>query len=213
MEVEKDIQNIEIFRTFYISEVLLKGLSERMTLNEKVFEDKLLDLIRKAKKITDKTLIEYVAFFCPKPDALRYDNYMNTKWKLKEIPLMNCGAWPAVGELPYEVTYGNILDTAAYVDRYLKNKNLLTWKTSKILYMERMLPYIKVLSTHLPIIVLEGNVIRNNKLWEEDVLKKSKLCKYDIDDGNHRAIALALTGAKTIKAYVGKRIYKNDLIY
>jgi hypothetical protein len=36
---------------------------------------------------------------------------------------------------------------------------------------------------------------------------------YDIDDGNHRLVALALSGETKVLAWVGKRIYKNNLLY
>ena len=69
-----------------------------------------------------------------------------------------------------------------------------------------------MISEYLPPILLEDEVIRQNKFDKKKGVKNSK-CKYDIDDGNHRIIALALLGKKTIKAYVGKRIYKSPLLY
>jgi len=56
---------------------------------------------------------------------------------------------------------------------------------------------------YVPIIVMEDQVIRNNKLQAKDT-PGNKKCKYDIDDGNHRAIALALLGKKQLKHWLVK---------
>ncbi len=117
------------------------------------------------------------------------------------------------GGLPDKATQGSVLDLVEYIKPYLKDKNKLSLKTSRILYLEELTKYIEEITKQLPIIVLEDGVIRQNKLRKESQRKNYKKCKYDIDDGNHRAVAYALLGKKKITALVGKRIYKNSLIY
>jgi hypothetical protein len=71
----------------------------------------------------------------------------------------------------------------------------------------------EVINEYVPIIVYEGGIIRHNKMIPAPKRKPFKRCKYDIDDGNHRAISLALEGKKDIFALVGKRVHKSDLLY
>ena len=57
------------------------------------------------------------------------------------------------------------------------------------------MPLVSHLNKYLPIIVIKDGAIRNKKKY----LKQN----YDIDDGCHRTICLALTGKIFINAYIG----------
>lgn len=206
----KEISPIEVIRAFYISNELLSRI---FNLSEKRRAAKLNYLLReitgKANKLSDKKLLKYdLDNYHP-----RYDNYFNSKWEKKEIDLKDCGPWPRVGGLPDRATRGSVVDAADYIKQYLKDKSKLTLKTSRVLYIEEMMKYAEEISKHIPIIVLEDGVIRHMKLIKLSQREKYKKCKYDIDDGNHRVIALALLGKNKVNAYVGKRIYKSNLLY
>lgn len=204
------VSPLEVIRTFYIGNELLGKVFKSSGKSKKLkIKASLKKIIEKAKKLSRKKLLNYhLDNYHP-----RYDNYLNSSWELKEIDLQDCGVWPEMGELPEEATTGCLMDTVEYIKPYLKDKNKLTLKTSRILYIEEMMKYAEEISKDIPIIVLEDNVIRYNKLRKASKRKLYKKCKYDIDDGNHRAIALALLGKNKIKALVGKRIHKSDLIY
>jgi hypothetical protein len=118
-----------------------------------------------------------------------------------------------MGGLPDAATRGNILETAEYLRPFLEDKQRLTLATGRVLYLEEMMQHVRDIAKHVPIIVLEEGVIRHNKLIKPAMKKLYARCKYDIDDGNHRALALALLGETKMKALVGKRIYKNSLLY
>jgi hypothetical protein len=143
----------------------------------------------------------------------RYDNYFNSTWELREIDLKDCGVWPRMGGLPDEATRGCVLDTVEYIKAYLEDKSKLTLKTSRILYVEEMMKYAEEITRHVPIVVLQGGVIRHNKLIKSVQRRKYRKCKYDVDDGNHRALAYGLLGKKKILALVGRRAYKSNLLY
>jgi hypothetical protein len=164
---------------------------------------------KEAARLSNKKLLEQP----PLGDWFaRYDHYLNSKWELKTIRLDDCGVWPKMGGLPDAATRGSAVDTAAYVAKKLKSKHL-TKKDLRAKYIAKMMPFAKLITEHVPLIVLEDGVIRHNKFTPPAQSKHYKHCKYDIDDGNHRAVALALLGKTTVKALVGKRIYKSPLLY
>ncbi len=144
---------------------------------------------------------------------MRFDNILNSSWELKDINISDCGVWPKMGNLPPQATYGNAEDTAQYVKYLLDNKNLITLETARVLYIENLTKYAPIIAKHLPIIVFEGDIIRHNKIRRPIHLENYQKCKYDINDGNHRCVALSLLGYKTITALVGKRKFKNDLMF
>ncbi len=198
---------IEVVRIFYLNNELLKEVFK--TPNKEKLNKNIKKIINKAKKLSKIDLINYhLDNWHP-----RYDNYFNSKWEIKEILIKDCGAWPKTGGLSYEATKDSVLETANFIKPYLKDKNKLSLRTSRFLYIEEMMKYVEEINKYIPIIVLEDGVIRNNKFDKTLINKNYKKCKYDIDDGNHRAIAYALLGKKKIKAFVGKRIYKCDILY
>lgn len=207
---QKTVSTLDAIATFYIGNELLGEVfaaTERKP--KKNIETALRGLIRKANKLSQEDFLTYhLDNYHP-----RYDNYFNSTWELKKINLEDCGVWPKMGGLPDAATRGSVLDTAEYIRPYLKDKRKLTLTTARILYIEEMMKYAEIISKHIPIIVLEEGVIRHHKLRKSTERKLYKKCLYDIDDGNHRALAMALLGKKEIMALVGKRIYKNPLLY
>jgi hypothetical protein len=168
-------------------------------------------LVKKADTMPDKFYLRFGKFCGHHP---RYDHYLNSEWKIATISLKDCGAWPRVGDLSDRATGGTIVDTATYMQKILEGKKKKTKEYKKALYLVAMQEYASVITEYVPIIVLEDHVIRHETfLRRKDNTVSYKKTKYDIDDGNHRAIALAMQGHKEIKAFVGKRIYKNPLLY
>ncbi len=188
--------------------ICLNKVVKSKRLTEVQLKHELKRVTREANRLSDKKLLTYhLDNYHP-----RYDNYLNSKWELKTIRLDECGVWPRMGGLPDIATRGSVVDTATYVEKKLKEKHL-TKKNKRAKYIEKMVPFAELITAHVPLIVLEDGVIRHNKLIPISESKRYKHCKYDIDDGNHRAVALALLGKKEIKALVGKRIYKSPLLY
>lgn len=206
----QEISPIEVIRSFYISDKLLKEMfdsNEELTVKE--VEAKLKVKVKFAEKLSQNELIGYLA----KRYAIKFDNYLNSTWELKNVSLSDCGVWPRMGDFPEEMTYGNVVDTANCIKIYLKNKSLLNWKMEKLLYIENIMKYSKTILKYMPIIVFEDNLIRKNRFLNPKNIEKYKECMYDIDDGSHRCVTFVLMGLKTTKAYVGKQRYKSDLMY
>lgn len=201
---------LDAIRNFYISNELLGDIFKPNIKNTKrTIEGDLKKIIKTATKLSKKELLNYhLDNYHP-----RYDNYLNSSWELKEIPLADCGVWPKMGGLPDEMTRGSVTEAAELIRPYLADKNKLTLATARILYIEEMMRFAEEITQQIPIVVLEDGVIRQMKLRKPENLKNYKKCKYDIDDGNHRALALALLGKTMVQALVGKRIYKSPLLY
>jgi len=207
----KKVTSLDAIRTFYANEELLSKAigGSKKPLTKKTLETKLKSIIRTSKKLSKNFLLKYhLDNWHP-----RYDNYLNSEWELKEIKLEDCGAWPNMSGLPSKFTKGNIIETAVEVKSLLKDKNKLSWSTAKVLYIEELVPFAETITKYLPLVVMEGSVIRNNKLNKRETNRAHSKTLYDIDDGNHRAVAIALSGKKKVLALVGKRIYKSPLIY
>ncbi len=204
---EKNI--LEVIRNFYMAEVLLKKINTSEFVSRVVLEKHLKEIRLKAGKMNTKDLLEYNF----KNWSQRYDNFMNSDWELKEVNIEDCGVWPKMGNLPDKFTHGSVIDTSIAIKDLLENRSKIKFNTSRVLYIEEMMENASLISKYIPPILMEGGVIRNNKLRSNYDKKLYKKCKYDVDDGNHRIVALALSGEKTILAWVGKRIYKNKLLY
>lgn len=123
-------------------------------------------------------------------DKTRAEYLSGAEWTIEEVPLTDVGVYPKFSGYPDEACKGDVVETAEWLrhtsEQPLKRKKLLTmadrWMT--ILHF-------------LPPILVPGGTIRGR---HEDY----KQTKYDIDDGNHRAVAAALDGAESIIAFVGK---------
>ncbi len=201
---------IDAIRNFYIAEKLLPEILGSKKLTKTILENKLKSAVKKASRLSDEFILhESKNLLYP----ARYDNYLNSKWQVKEIYLKDCGVWPAFGGLPMIFCKGNVSDTASYIDDFIKNKNKLTLKTSRVLYIENLVTYADIIAKYVPIIVLEDHVIRHKKTHPLKERKFLTRTKYDIDDGNHRAVAMFIAGATKTTALVGKRIYKNPFMY
>lgn len=203
----KKISTLEAIRVFYIAQELLPEVFVGKRITQKIVENRLKKMIIAAKKIPKEELINYHMDYW----NIRYFNYLNAHWELKEVALDECGVWPGMSSLPEEATYGSVVETAKYVRYYIHNKDKLSWDNHRVLYIERVMEYADVISRFVPVVLFEGGVIRNNhndKTIHKDKLKK---LRYDIDDGNNRSVALALLGKKRVLALVGTRIHKSDL--
>lgn len=210
----RNITALDILRNLYATNQLLAKAHAKFRRDEiKITPQKLELTLKKIKKKVQKVKNWDLVTQDLEKYHLRYDNYINSDWELRKINLKDCGVWPKMGSLPHQATQGNLIDTVNYIKPLLKNKNRLTYQTSVVLYLEEMMKHAEIINKYFPIIVLEDGVIRQLKLRKEKFRKKYKKCKYDIDDGCHRAVAFALLGKKQITAYVGKRRCKNPLLY
>ncbi len=210
----KNVNVFDVLRNFYATDHLLAKAYSKLRRHEVKITHKKLELtLKKIKKKAQKVRKYDLATQDLKGYHIRYDNYVNSDWKIENVNLRDCGVWPKMGGLPHQATQGDLVDTVNYIKPYLKDKSKLTYETSVVLYLEEIMKYAELITKYFPIIVLKDGVNRQLKLRKVKFRKKYKNCKYDIDDGCHRAVAYALLGKKQITAYVGKRRYKSPILY
>lgn len=127
----------------------------------------------------------------------RLKHYNAVRWYIGEIETKEVGVWKKAGGLPKSWTDGSLAYTARLVKSGLKNNSRLIKRRSKrvipiIIEMEKL---IKKDKYSLPI-VFEREVGRVKR-------KGLKKMRFEIDDGNMRSIAYAISGDKKIKTYIG----------
>ena len=198
--------SLDIIRNYFLTEELLIFKYNKCN-SPRHFECKVIRAIEKARKLPEKVLLKYsLDEYHP-----RYDNYYNSSWAWETISLKDCGCWPKMGGLPYSYTKGTLEDTAIKLQKLIENKNLLSLSTLEALYIEELMPAASIINRHVPIIIMEDSVIRSHKLSCKNKIYDKTL--YDIEDGNHRAVCHYLNGAHRINAFVGKKLYKNPILY
>jgi len=107
-------------------------------------------------------------------DPIRLQNYNKVTWKLDHIMLGACSVYPRMGGR--EWAKGSVCDVA---ERFKRIEPL----GSRIWMMKN---FSIVFEVQLPILVL------------------TKGSEFHIDDGSHRAVAMALCGIKKVAAWIGE---------
>ncbi|MDP2594078.1 MAG: hypothetical protein Q8P36_01950 [bacterium] len=207
--MKKEISTLDALRAFYLADELLKSIIRTSKKDEGKLRRKLKQAVRKVEKMPVKKLLTYAT----KQWGPRFDNYFNSSWEIKEVPLAECGVWPRMGGLPDAATRGSVVDTAEYLRQRLVRKEKMSPQLRRALQLEKLGNFAEVITEYIPITVFTGGVIRHNMLSTEVQRAHYVRCRYDIDDGNHRSVILALHGRKKILALVGTRTCKSDLLY
>lgn len=200
---------LDALQAFYIADELLADVIKSAKKDGQRLRRGLELAVKKVKKMPTKKLLVYAA----KQWGPRYDNYLNSRWEYRRVPLAECGVWPRMGGLPDAATRGSVMDTAAYLRRHLASKKKAGPQLTRALRLEKLEQFSEIITEYVPIVVFEGGVIRHNKLATAAQRKRYMRCRYDIDDGNHRAVLAALHDETEVPALVGTRIIKNDLLY
>lgn len=127
----------------------------------------------------------------------RLRSYNTAEWHLGKVSVGEIGVWRGAGGLPVAWTNGSLKRTAIFVARGLKKKDKHIRARSR-----RAIPAI---IEHQDVILHEPSLalIIFQSGTGTDGRRGVRRMKGDIDDGNMRAIALAVGGAKTLPAYIG----------
>lgn len=107
----------------------------------------------------------------------RFAAYEEARWEFKQLDLNKCFVWTGMGGLAW--AKGCVFDVATLFQQYKPSDNKV-WE---------MMRFVDIFSSQLPIIVLKNQ----SGLW--------------IDDGSHRAVAMALSGIRKVSAWVGTQVY------
>ena len=188
MKLLRKVDSIEVKRCFVISDFIAK---------QKNIDKEFLNKLNKTKDIIlglPETMLDK---FIKGAWKKRLRSYNTLKWYVGIATIDEIGVWKWAGDLPVSWTRGSLEETAYLVEHALKENSQKTTKrfqTTIPRILKNSLNMIQKEKYLLPIII-PGGVIR----------KGLKRMKGDIDDGCMRSIALALSGKKVIKAYIGVR--------
>ncbi len=115
----------------------------------------------------------------------RYDSF---DWTFQRVQLSDCGVWPNMCGIDSRYCLGNVVQTVALLKQTIPSSLEEKLRTMK----QRQ----KFMIDNLPIILVRGGTIRNNPHCTQT--------KFDIDDGNARAVLYCLEDPKKeVLAFVG----------
>ena len=129
----------------------------------------------------------------------RRDVYNRMEWYAGTVKTSEVGVWKKAGGLPLAWTRGSLQETGEYVRNALrKNPIQLTERSRRAIpgILKHSLKIIQTEKYLLPIILPSGTI----KICRSGLRKM----KGEIDDGCMRSVALAVSGKKQIKAYIGR---------
>lgn len=156
-------------------------------------------------------------------DKVRLGRYDNFSWCKGEQSLNEIGPWPKMKSLDARLTTGNIIDTAEAIEGVRNGKIILSYDdidekkkredalgdfSSKSKSIRDNLDFIY---ERFPIILFPGGEIREkdyNTWARENDAPLCEIYRFDLDDGNSRAVNYALEGLDKSPCFYG--FYKNN---
>lgn len=199
MKLSGRVPAIQVKRAFVASDYISKhGVKRYVSIeSRKKFNEKAKRAKAYVHGKTNADLDRIIA----KGYSTRRDAYNSVRWYIGTVSTREVAVWRSAGGLPAAWTKGSLAETGMKVNAAIKNKSKLLRKRAK-----KAIPNILTTSIHaiqndkffLPI-VLPAGMIKPCRLGV-------KKFKGDVDDGCMRAIALAVSGKKAIRVYIGKSI-------
>ncbi len=209
MKLIRKAKRIDVKRTFVLTRFLRKhGVARKNHTKIPELESylnahkKAINEVKKLKENEiDKLILEKFRHINVKKfiktREKRLNSYDTAKWFVAIADSKELGVWKKAGGLPLIWTKGSVAETAKLVADGIKNNDKKIQKRSRI-----AIPAIIALKKAIqkdaysfPIVFESGQGTNGRK-----GLPKTK---FDLDDGNMRAIAYAASGDKKIKVYVG----------
>ncbi|MCK5459847.1 hypothetical protein KAI52_01925 [Candidatus Parcubacteria bacterium] len=178
----KKVKLKKILQTFVVANELKKKYAKINNINE--YKKIYFESEKKIKKYSEQKLLSNIS------DKYRVKRYKSCDWYFGRIKIDNTGVWPRMGNITDNLLIKNSKWSANQI--YKNSTKIVKYKLN---HLFRIMPFVSHLNRYMPIIVIKDGVIRSEKKY----LKQ----KYDIDDGCHRTICLALTGKIFINAYIG----------
>lgn len=199
MKILKKVDRIEVKRCFVASQRGRGGPDKRhvpdFTKEEFV---RMWSRTRKyIKKLSGKQLDRIIT----KEYERRLKAYDDAEWYLGIIPIAEVGVWNRAGGLPFSWTKGSLKETASRVKHALEKGGRMRALKAVPRILNTSIDFVQKDPYLLPIVFSGGTGTQGRK-----GLKKMK---WDMDDGCIRSLALAVSGKKTIRAYIGLENKKN----
>jgi hypothetical protein len=198
MKLIRKVSTIEVKRCFVLSQLIrwkkrYKGHLKSLTRED--FFKRLAQAKKKLKKLKEKDLDRIIKGEWEK----RLIAYNASNWFLGEARVGEIGVWKRAGGMPLRWTNNSLADTARHVKFALKRKAL--GKKGRAIHA---LP--NILKTNVDVIQSEKYllpIIFKSNTGTRGRKNLKRIMKGDLDDGCMRSVALAVNGAKIIRAYIG----------
>ncbi|MEI6280873.1 MAG: hypothetical protein WCP17_02650 [bacterium] len=198
MKILKKVKGIEVKRAFVVADFVSAKKDMRKHLGF-VSKDLFIGKLKNAKKKVNKLKEFQLDKIIKSEYKKRLVAYDNSKWFIGEVKINEVGVWKKAGGLPLPWTNTSLFETAKKVKYALKNNSKILKKRSRYSIPNMLKTNVHLLQKEkylFPIIFESGTGTRGRR-----GLKKQT--KYDIDDGCMRSVALAVSGLKIIKVYIG----------
>ncbi len=194
MQKIKKVEAIEVKRCFVISDMMKPRWYENFfPFLKKDFAQKLESVKGKILILSSDELDKLIAGKHKK----RLKAYDSADWYLGEFETNEVGTWQGAGGMSYSWTEGNLVYTAEKFKKGCGNLRFVFTRAGGAVYGVLKTKFdFQSESYLLPIAFTSGFGTNGRR-------KLHTKTKFDIDDGNMRAVAFAIKGAKTIKAYIG----------
>lgn len=178
----KKVKLKKVLQTFVVANELKKKYAKINNINE--YKKIYAEIEKSIKKYSEQKLLSRIS------DKHRVKRYKSCDWCFGRIRIDSTEVWPRMGNIPDNLL---VKDSKWSANQIYKNSaKIIKYKLN---HLFRIMPLVFYLNKCMPIIVIKDGIMRSEKKY----LKQ----KYDIDDGCHRAICLALTGKTFINAYIG----------
>ena len=198
MEKIKPVDALEVKRTYLISDLARRSDNKKDFLgkiNERQFQKKLSKAKKEVLKLPEKILNAMIA----KTYTKRLVAFDVCDWYIGTFKPSEVGVWRRAGKLPLEWTNGSLEETAKFVSLALESKSKKLKSRAKAVIPNILKTNISLIQSekYLFPIVFKGDTGTRGRR------RLKRKMNGDIDDGCMRSIALTISGAKTIKAYIG----------
>lgn len=197
MKLLKKVSVREVKRTFVIGNDIRihKGRRFMGNVSREEFLKKLRQSKQRGLRMTDRQLNHLISPEWPK----RLDSYEASDWYLADISPSEVGVWTRAGGLPLAWTNGSLKDTTDNIRRALATNSKSLTSRARRAITNMLATNVGLLQSekYLLPIVFKGNTGTRGRG------RLKRVMKGDIDDGCMRSIALAVSGKKTIRAYIG----------
>jgi hypothetical protein len=198
MKLLKKVPVLEVKRTFVIGNDIRIHKNGRRFMGKvsvEEFRNKLQKSKRRGLKMTSKQLDKLIT-----PEwSTRLNSYEECDWYIGEAKTSELGVWRRAGDLPLSWTNGSLKDTADKVRRAITTNSKSLNSRARRAITNMLATNVELLQSEkylLPIIFKGGTGTRGRS-------RLKRVMQGDIDDGCMRSIALAVSGVKTIRAYIG----------
>ncbi len=172
----------EVLRAFLTANLLKREYGKINNLSD--YEKTYRKISQKIRSLPEERLWRMIA------SPRRIGRYRKLNWYKGRIRLDDTGVWPRMGHISNKL----LLKDARWSANRIYNSSGKIMK-GELNHLFRIIPLAERLDRSVPIICVEGGMIRSKPHYKKQ--------KYDIDDSCHRAICLALLGKKFVNAYIG----------